>query len=79
MAEPFLFTKGCPVMKIKPDRVLFMGDYKGDILFDLQEDPGQQHPIEDQEVYARLVSAIKAQFDWLDAPEELYYRYGIPR
>lgn len=73
----FRFTKGCPVLQITPERVVFVGDMSGDRLYDLKEDPKQLHPIENSAVYTRLVKALKEHFDALDAPEEQYIRYGL--
>ena len=78
-AGPFSFTKGTPVMKIQPDQVPYASKLTEDLLFDLQEDPHEEHPITDSGVSARLTAALAEAFRELDAPEELYARYGLSR
>jgi len=80
MAEPFSFTKGCPVMKIRitPNPRFVNAQKEGeDLLFDLAKDPAQQTPIEAPDVKARLLNAMKSLFDENDAPEEMYARYAL--
>lgn len=79
LAEPFEFTKGCPVLQIPPKSIFNAGKLKTDLLFDLQEDPEQKSPIHDAAVHNRLTAALKTQFDLLDAPEAQYVRYGLSR
>lgn len=78
LRRPFDFTKGCPVLQTQPDRVVFVGDMDGDRLYDLELDPHQVHPIENKEVYDRLVNSLREHFDRLDSPQEQYIRYGLP-
>ena len=77
LAPPFRFTKGCPVMRILPDRVLFGAKQGGDRLYDLEADPRQEHPIDNEAVKARLTEALRDKFREQDAPQELYHRYGL--
>lgn len=79
LAQPFTFTKGTPVMRIVPDRVMFESKLKEDMLFDLERDPREEHPIADGAVSRRLTEALTEIFRQLDAPEELYARYGLTR
>ncbi len=80
LAEPFSFTKGCPVLKIpaKPIRPDKMAAGQ-DMLFDLLNDPGQMNPIIDEAKKAEMLSAMAELFRENDAPEELYVRYDIPK
>ena len=77
MNRPFAFTKGTPVMRIVPDRVMFESKLKEDMLFDLERDPREERPIADGAVSRRLTEALTEIFRQLDAPEELYARYGL--
>lgn len=76
--QPFSFTKEMPVMKF--DAGIFGANtWKyGDLLFDLQEDPGQQRPVKDQ---PQLVERMQAHLLHLmrqsDAPPEQYKRLGL--
>ena len=77
--EPFEFTKGCHVMAVPtPNKYAAGGVLKpgGELLFDLQEDPGENHPIEDAEITKRLKAAILVLLKENDAPKELYETYN---
>lgn len=79
MAPGFSYTKGTPVMKIEArPNPRFLHTLKGgDMLFDLQNDPHQEHVLEDAEQSDRLLTAMTAAFEENDAPEEMYSRYGL--
>jgi arylsulfatase A-like enzyme len=75
----FDFTKGLKVLKVPlipgtpshaahgPGRIV-----EGQtVLFDLDRDPGQDHPIRDQATEARLRDAIAREMDRHDAPREV--------
>ncbi len=82
--EGFGFTKGCPMMKIKggygistlgfPPRCLM--DY-GTLLYDLETDPEQNHPIHDPEVEERMIQNMVKLMKQNEAPEEQYTRLGL--
>lgn len=77
LSAPFSFTKGCPLMKIvKKDK---MGDTTkfGSMLFDLETDPDQAHPLEDEIVRKRMMGYIRDCMENNDAPVELYERLGV--
>ncbi len=77
LAGPFSFTKGCKVMKIPA--VNRMGDTTsfGTMLFDLEKDPHQEHPIEDPVVAERMKGYLREAMDRNEAPAELYARLGL--
>ena len=82
MAPPFGFTKDCPVMKIlsKPNFRFVKAMPEGkDLMFDLTADPGQEHPLEDEQRKERMLGAMKRLFDENEAPEEAYRRYALPK
>ncbi|TVQ22597.1 MAG: sulfatase [Spirochaetaceae bacterium] len=76
LAGPFTFTKGLQTLRV-PARRHPMIEEQVTMLFDLQNDPGQLNPIEDEkleeEMERRLVAAMKAS----DAPTELFERYSL--
>lgn len=76
LQEPFSFTKGCRVMKIKGKEKYKVSRY-GTLLFDLAEDPGQEHPVADLAVEQRFIRALADQMKQNDSPEEQYERLGI--
>lgn len=57
LAEPFDFTKGCRTMKIAATEWINPYVY-GSLLFDLKNDPGQEHPIVDAEVEKRMIERM---------------------
>ncbi len=74
---PFSFTKGAPVMQMEPDGNFGGGHGYGDLLFDLQADPSQEHPIEDEAQKARLEGLMAALLKENDAPPEQFERLGL--
>jgi len=84
LAPPFDFTKGAPVLKIRLDpkntQVGQDGQTLGECvtsLFDLDTDPGQEHPLSDPDITARLALQITQHFAQHDAPQELYAHFGL--
>lgn len=77
LAEPFSFTKGCRLMKIKAENSMGNTNSFGSALYDLQKNPHQTVQISDEEVETRLKNCIKEYMKMNDAPEELYERMGL--
>lgn len=85
LVEPFDFTKGVPILKIKArddsKRVPFHdGDGFEDAdtrLFDLQQDPKEENPFRDPEMEARLLASAVAVMKRHDAPPEMYERFLV--
>lgn len=84
LAEAFDFTKGAPTMRVTLSKKLgesgmdVLSNWTGgNVLYDLQNDPGQTSPVEDTPVVARLTDAIIEHFKAHDAPPELYAHYGL--
>ncbi len=78
LAKPFKFTKNMPLLKIPAAKGTdaITGSY-GSQLFDLEMDPGQLHPIQDEQQEKRLRKAMKELMEGHDAPEELFWRMGM--
>ena len=78
----FSFTKGAPVMKIKslvnPRFVKAQAEGE-DLLFNLEQDPAQQHPVDDKTKTNELLDAMAHLFAENDAPDELYARFGLKK
>ena len=76
LAEPFSFTKGMPVLKTPspgwPHHHKF-----GTMLFDLETDPGQLHPITDPAAEKRMIELMVKLMKQNDAPAEQYERLGV--
>jgi arylsulfatase A-like enzyme len=80
LAEPFDFTKGCPTMKIEGRTNGWRDIHRfGTLLFDLEADPTQEHPIEDKAVEARMVEHLVQLMKANDAPPEQFERLGLER
>lgn len=83
LAEPFSFTKGCKVMKIRAGAGGNVGTRKGKVptgeylLFDVKADPKQMTPLHDEAVIKRMRGALRQVLQENDAPAELYTRYGL--
>lgn len=80
MAEAFSFTKGIRPLRIPGSPMASSSkhpDRRRTVLFDLQQDPGQQNPIEDPAREAELIEAMETHLRLLDAPIEQYARLGL--
>lgn len=77
MAEPFSFTKGCKVMKIRKADQMGNTNHFGCLLFDLENDPNQNCPIEREDVKLRMISNIMECMKENEAPNELFQRYFV--
>ncbi len=77
LSEPFSFTKGCRLMKIKAPSSMGDTNSFGTRLYDLKADPKQENPIENEEIETRMKGYIREAMEKTDAPEELYHRLGI--
>ncbi len=82
LADPFSFTKGMGTLRI-PTRVRFgaergrHADRNRSRLFDLQNDPGQTSPLEDEALEGRMVDQLVRLMAEADAPPEQYRRLGL--
>jgi arylsulfatase A-like enzyme len=89
LARPFPFTKGAPLLKVPViDRSPMFDNYgpgcllqNQTVLFDLATDPGQERPLADPAVEARMASLMRALMAANDAPREAFARIrleGVP-
>ncbi|EAW1054828.1 hypothetical protein BJN50_02880 [Salmonella enterica] len=77
LAPPFNFTKGLQILRI-PAREKYKGvNSFGHLLFDLRDDPQQQHPIHDEAIEARMINLLIRLMKENDAPAEQYRRLGL--
>ncbi|MDA1137460.1 MAG: sulfatase [Planctomycetota bacterium] len=76
LAEPFEFTKNCPTVRTASKAGRNPKPF-GTLLFDLENDPGQENPIQDEEVEARLCREMVRLMKENDAPSEQYERMGL--
>lgn len=81
MHEGFSFTKGSGVMKIDAEAGAqqFSSWHRyGDKLYDLERDPGQEHPLGDDGKVLEMTKALMKLMRENEAPPEQYERLGLP-
>lgn len=79
LSRPFSFSKGYPLIRIGNmgnDFQTAQREY-GNLLFDLKQDPEQNHPIHSPETEIRMKQSIAEWMAKMDAPEELFDYYGL--
>lgn len=77
-AEPLPFTKGIRTMRM-PATPTWMNPWQhGTLLFDLETDPDQDHPVRDDEVELRMLRLLAERMHASDAPRSQFERLGIP-
>lgn len=76
MAQPFDFTKGCPVMRI--DATTYTDAHSfGTLLFDIENDPKQQQPLQNEHVKQRMTELLIRLMTENHAPTEQFERLGL--
>jgi hypothetical protein len=84
--EGFGFMKGCKVMQI-PTRtppIFYSKDNPlgngrtATLLFDVQADPGQTNPLDDQEIEISMIRLMIREMARNECPSEQYIRLGLP-
>jgi len=76
LQPPLSFSKGCPLLKVRSRETGSPHPFS-DLLFDLKQDPGQENPIQDPELQARMTGRLTALMRANDAPPEQYERLGL--
>jgi arylsulfatase A-like enzyme len=76
LAEPFSFTKGCCTMQIAGRFLLTPFPYSN-LLFDIEQDPNQDSPIEDAETEWRMIEHLRRLMQEGDTPREQFVRLGL--
>ena len=78
LAGPFSFTKGARVMKIRSaESPLRDPRNVGTVLYDLESDPKQEHPIKDPVVETKMIDHMVRLMRENDAPPEQFTRLGL--
>ena len=77
-APPFSFTKGLHTMRVPVTAALINSWLHGTLLFDLHADPGQEHPLVDDEIELRMLRMLARLMHDSDAPPSQFQRLGIP-
>lgn len=76
LQEPFPFSKGCRTLRIE-GRAWVKASEFGNLLFDLEADPNQQHPRQDPAVERRMADLLVGLMRANDAPPEQFERLGL--
>jgi len=76
LAEPFSFTKELRTVRTKASTGRDVHQF-GTLLFDLQNDPKQEHPIQDARVEKMMIDHMIRLMKWNDAPAEQFERLGL--
>jgi arylsulfatase A-like enzyme len=82
LAEPFTFTKGLKTLKLDAGATRRTTGADSQVtfptaLYDLENDPKQEHPIDAPEVEARMLGLLKRLMKENDAPPEQFVRLGL--
>jgi arylsulfatase A-like enzyme len=76
LSQPFAFSKGCPLMKMTGNPWGEPSDM-ATMLFDLQADPGQLHPVHGPDQEAMMLQHLIRLMKQNDAPAEQFVRLGL--
>ncbi|MEZ0166965.1 sulfatase-like hydrolase/transferase [Kineococcus sp. LSe6-4] len=77
LVGPLPFTRDVPVLRV-PGRPFGNPHAFGTLLFDLAEDPEQQHPLLDDDLELRMLGLLLEAMRAADAPASQYERLGLP-
>jgi len=77
LQDPFAFTKNCQTMKIKKKASPWAIPDFETLLFDLEQDAGQETPLADEALEQRMADSMIAMMRQNDAPAEQYQRLGF--
>jgi arylsulfatase A-like enzyme len=77
-AEPFSFTKGVRTMRVPAGSPFINPWQHGTLLFDLENDPEQNHPVINDEVELRMLGLLVDLMRGNDAPQSQFERLGLP-
>lgn len=79
LVEGFSHQKGMPILQIPAPHGRGKHAHEfGNLLFDLQADPAQEHPLDDPELERRMIDLLTQTMKQVDAPLEQYERLGLP-
>jgi len=77
LVPPFGFTRDVPVLRV-PGSAFGDPSSFGTVLFDLETDPDQEHPLLDDEVELRMIGLLLDAMRANEAPPSQYERLGLP-
>ncbi|EOW6617110.1 sulfatase-like hydrolase/transferase [Cronobacter dublinensis] len=74
----FVFTHQIPVLKVPGSAGFYSSYAHGNLLFDLESDPNQEHPLCDPEREAVFIRKLSLAMREAEAPADEWLRLGIP-
>ncbi|MBA4388860.1 MAG: sulfatase [Verrucomicrobia bacterium] len=78
LSRPFSFTKGCPVLKIRPGTRKWIDAHGfGTMLFDIKKDPAQKKPLNNAKIEKKMVAHMVRLMRENDCPPEQFKRLGL--
>ncbi|GAA1484910.1 sulfatase [Brachybacterium fresconis] len=77
-AEPFTFTKGLRTIRVEAQGGWMNSWQHGSVLFDLEADPEQLDPLQDDEVELRMTKMLVEAMRSNEAPRSQFERLGLP-
>jgi arylsulfatase A-like enzyme len=77
LVPPLAFTREAPVLRVPSGPTGNPWPF-GTLLFDLMEDPNQQHPLIDDELELHMIELLLALMRANHAPSSQYARLGLP-
>ena len=78
LQEPFPFTKLCKTLKVPASDKYQVARF-GNLLFDLQKDPKQLHPVHNEQLETDMIKKMINAMKKNDCPMEQYHRLDIEK
>jgi len=80
LASPFAFTKGCRTVQVPSSGGGWRNAARfGTLLYDLKQDPKQEHPLDDPQIEERMIKLLVKLMEDNDAPPEQFERLGLDK
>ena len=80
LASPFAFTKGCRTVQVPSSGGGWRNAARfGTLLYDLKQDPKQEHPLDDPQIEGRMIKLLVKLMEDNDAPPEQFERLGLDK
>ncbi|OIH94295.1 sulfatase [Curtobacterium sp. MCBA15_001] len=77
LVPPFRFTRGVPLLRVRGTAFSDASSF-GTVLFDLESDPEQEHPVLDDDLELRMIGLLLDAMRANEAPLSQYARLGLP-
>lgn len=78
LSSGFAFTRHVPVLKIPGSAGFYSSYAHGNLLFDLEQDTHQEHPLDEPALEATFIRKLSLALSAAEAPADEWLRLGIP-